>query len=132
MKFCKGGFDKARHFMNLIDAGLIETMHAVTTITGKIKAIEGDPTVQAIEAIIPNGSAYVAVFDAAVDRLSGAAQAGLSVAEKIVSLIAGKAEDTKDAMLLKLASTTTAITDGNRYDQHTYDTATQVHIEGLK
>lgn len=128
---CPGGLAKLKDFVHKVDDTLQKSIAEITVITGKIKAIEADPSVQQIVDIIPNGSSYEAVFNAAVDRLAAGATAGLSVAEKIVSWLEGKTEDARDADLLKLASVATAIYD-DRYSQHTYDTAVQVHIEGLK
>lgn len=128
---CKGGYAKVKSFMHQVDDTLVQTMTTITDITGKIKAIEGDPTVMEIEAIIPKGSEYEATFNTAIDKLSTNVSTGLSVAERIVALLAGKTTDAKDGDLLKLASVATAVQD-SRYTQHTYDTAVQVHIEGLK
>jgi phosphoribosylformylglycinamidine (FGAM) synthase-like enzyme len=131
MSFCKGGFTAVKSFMHKVDEALINTMTVVTDITGEIKSLEGDATVIQIESLIPNGSAYAAAFATAVDKLSAGVEAGLSFAEKFVHLLAGQSEDSKDATLLKIASLATAAQD-QRYPQHLYDTAVQVHLEGLK
>lgn len=131
LNFCKGGRAKVNAFMHLVDDSLISVMTTVTDVTGKIKAIEGYPTVQQIEDIIPNGHVYATVFDNAVDAVAGVVTGALTVAEKIAAALAGKTQDGKDGELLKIASKATAIADG-RYKQHTYDTAVQVHLEGLK
>lgn len=131
MSFCKGGFDKARHFMNQITDILSATINEVTLITGKIKEIEGNPVAQQIIAII-GGSKYEAAFNKAIDEIVPALSVVEGVALKIEKWLQDQSERSKNAILAKLASTVVGITDGNKNKESFYDTATQVHIENLK
>lgn len=132
MAFCKGGFSKVKDFMHKVTNALTTVMEDITKVTGVIKAIEGNPTVEAIVAAIPLGTQIEKWIDEGLATLVSIDQAGLSLAEKITAWLEGQTPDAKDGMLLKLASKATAIADDNTHPQSFYDTAVQVHIEGLK
>lgn len=132
MSFCSGGFAKVKDFMHKVDDDLVSVMNKVTDVTGKIKAIEGNPTVEVIVSFIPYGTEVEGYLNKAIDLLLNGGNAALSLAQKIVAYLDGATPDAKDGKLVKLAQVATAAADGNQQKQSFYDTAVQVHLEGLK
>lgn len=135
--FCKGGFSKVKDFLSKVTPQLENIIHQTTEWTGKIKALEADPTVDAIEQTIPAASTLVGYANKAIDIIVGIEQNGLSLAAKISDWLSGLSETARDANLVKLAQVTTAVqaqAEGASQETHQsfYDTAVQVHIEGLK
>lgn len=132
MAFCSGGFAKVKDFMHKVTDELTKVMTEITDVTGKIKAIEGESTVQAIVAALPIGSVIEGYLNQGMDLLVSSGNTALSLAEKIQAWLDGSTPDAKDAKLVKLAQVSTAIADNKQHPQSFYDTAVQVHIEGLK
>jgi hypothetical protein len=132
MSFCPGGAAKMREFLNKVDTLESNTIDEVTTITGKIKALEGNFAIEALIAIIPNGSKYEAALNSAMDKIVPALKTVQSVTEKISQWLNGKTDREAGGNLLVLASQTVSEVDSNKQKDSFYDTATQTHIEGLK
>jgi len=132
MAFCKGGFGAVKSFLQKIDSVLESLINDITIVTGKIKAIEGDPTIEAIIAAIPGGSAIEGYLNDALDILFKATTEADTVDKKILEYLTGLTPDAADGKLVKLAQVATAVADGKQHPQSFYDTAVQVHIEGLK
>lgn len=132
MAFCSGGFAKVKDFMHKVTDELTKVMAEITDVTGKIKAIEGNPSVAAIVALIPSGSLIEGYLNSGMDLLNTYGNEAVSLADKIVAYLDGVTPDLKDAKLVKLAQVSTAIADNKQHPQSFYDTAVQVHIEGLK
>lgn len=132
MPFCAGGFAKVKSFLLKISEELTTIINDITIVTGKIKAIEGDPTIEAIIAAIPAGSKIEGYLNDGLDILLKGATAAQTLDQKLIDWLTGQTPDAKDGLLVKLASVATAIADGKQHPQSFYDTAVQVHIEGLK
>lgn len=132
MAFCKGGFSKVKDFLHKVTDTLEKLMITITDVTGKIKAIEGNPTVEAIVAAVPLASTIEGYLNAGLEALVKADSAAISFAEKLAAWLENETQDAKDMKLVKLAQKATAIADNEQHPQSFYDTAVQVHIEGLK
>jgi hypothetical protein len=128
MPICKNGLEAVRKLWKGIDDTLETVIDEVIDITGKIKAIEGNPTVEFIISLIPQGSEIEAWANAAIDKIIVVSGEVKTVAEKITAWLDGKTELEKNADLLKLASTMTAVAHGNKQPEHFYDSAVQLHI----
>lgn len=132
MSFCPKGVAQIKSFLDKVETLDQKLIPEITDITGKIKAVEGSPTVEAIVAIIPNGSTYENVLNTAMDKIVPALQTVGDLATKIYQWLSGKTDLESNGNLFKLASTAVAEADGNKQSESTYDTAVQTHIEGLK
>lgn len=132
MSFCEGGFAKVRKFMHQVTDVLEAVMVKITTVTTEIKAIEGNPTVEAIIASIPIGSEVEGYLNKGLDTIVSVGDKVVSFAEKLIAWLDGETKDGRDMKLAKLAQVSTAIADNNTHPQHFYDTVVQVHFEGLK
>lgn len=132
MPFCAGGFAKVKSFLEKISEALATVIADITIVTGKIKAIEGDLTIEGIIAAIPGGSAIEGYLNSALDILLKVATEGQTLDQRLLAYLDGKTPDAQDGDLVKLAQVATAIADGKQHPQSFYDTAVQVHIEGLK
>ena len=111
MSICKSGFAAIRKFYDHVTPELETIAGDVIAITGKIKALESNPTVEAIVAIIPEGSTYEAAFNKAIDLIDTGVVATLSVSEKISDWLHEQSPLLVNAVLVKLASVTTSIAD---------------------
>jgi len=131
MAFCSGGLAAIRKIWNNISPELETIVEDVTAITGKIKALETNPTVEAIVAIIPAGSVIEAGLNKAIDLITGAIAVEQNVAQKITDWLNGKTTLQANADLLKLASTTVAqldpAPDPNKTES-TYDSIVQLRV----
>ena len=129
MAFCTGGLAVIRKLYNEIDEPLEKAMDDVISFTGKIKEFEGNPTIEAIVTAIPNGTKVQDWLNEAMDKIivpvAGILKSGV---EKLGEWLNGKSDLEKNADLLKLASTMTAVADGNKQQEHFYDSAVQLHI----
>lgn len=136
MAFCKGGLAAVRNIVKHITSALEDVIAEITLITGKIKALEASPAVEAILALIPGGSAAEAWFNTAIDELTGVANTALSLAEKIQAwLNTLPTEAAKNAGVFKLASLATKAADASPDSEKTesfYDSAVQLHIMDQK
>ena len=132
MAFCKGGFGAVKSFLQKIDSVLESLINDITVVTGKIKAIEGDLTIQAIIAAIPYGTAIEGYLDKGLALLYTATTAADTLDKKILEWLDGELPDAIDGKLVKLAQMSVAVGDNKQHPQSFYDTATQVHIQGLK
>lgn len=132
MSFCQGGFAKVKNFLEKISEALTTIITDITVVTGKIKAIEGDLTVEGIIAAIPGGSAIEGYLNDGLDILFKTATGAQTLDQKLLEWLGGETGDAQDGKLVKLAQVSTAIADGKQHPQSFYDTAVQVHIEGLK
>lgn len=133
MSFCKGGFAKVKDFMKKVTPELEIIMGKITDVTGKIKAIEGNPLAEAIVAAIPIGSEIEGYLNKAMDIIVTGGEKVISCAEKITAWLENETEAGKDMKLVKLAQVSVNIADADQqHSQSFYDTAVQVHIEGLK
>lgn len=132
MAFCKGGFAAVKNFLQKIDDTLTTVIADITVVTGKIKAIEATLTAEGIIAAIPGGSNIEAWLNEALDVLYKASTTAKTFDEKLIEWIGAATPKAQDAAIVKLASVATAIADKQQHPQSFYDTAVQVHIEGLK
>lgn len=132
MAFCDKGFGKVRKFLHQVTDVLEAVMVKVTTVTSKIKAIEGTPTIEAIVEAVPLASEVEGYLNNGLDAIKKIGDGTLSFAEKLIEWLDGETKDAKDMKLAKLAQKATAIADNNTHPQHFYDTVVQVHFEGLK
>ena len=135
MSLCKSGLAAIRKFYDHVTPELEAIVNDITTITGKIKALETDPTVEAIVAIIPAGSTYEAAFNKALDLIDLTANTTKTVAEKIGAWLAAKTPLEINADLLKLASVATSVADTVKDPIKTesfFDTLVQNSIISLK
>lgn len=131
MSLCKNGKLAIKKFGDLIDDKLEAIINDVTVVTGKIKAFEASPTVQAIAAIIPGGSTYIGIFDKALDLLAGEVTGALTLAERIAAWLAGKTPLAIHGDLNKLAATSVRLADTETHPIKTelfYDTVVQNHF----
>lgn len=132
MAFCKGGFSAVKSFLQKIDSVLESLINDITVVTGKIKALEGNLTIQAIISAIPMGTAIEGYLNEALDILYKATVEADTIDKKILEYLNSDTPDLQDGKLVKLAQVAVAVADGKQHPQSFYDTATQVHIEGLK
>jgi len=136
MAFCKGGLAAVRNIVHHIDDVLEKVIDEITVITGKIKALEANPDVQAIIDMIPGGSMAEKWFNAAIDELTGIDSGIKTVAEKIVEWfdsLATVAE--KNAGVFKLASLAIKAADTKPAPEKTeafYDSCVQLHVMSTK
>lgn len=132
MSFCAGGFSAVKKFLQKIDDVLSTLINDITIVTGKIKALESDPTVEAIIAAIPAGSAIEGYLNSALDILFKATTEADTIDKKILEYLNSDTPDAMDGKIVKLAQVATAVADNQQHPQSFYDTAVQVHIQGLK
>lgn len=132
MAFCDGGFSKVKKFLHQVTDALEKIMVTITNVTAQIKAIEGDPTIDAIIKLIPKGSEVEGYLNKGLDSIVTVGNEVLTFAEKLAAWLDGESKNAKDMKLAKLAQVSTAIADNNTHPQHFYDTVVQVHFEGLK
>ena len=131
MAFCKKGAAALHDFLTKVK-GLEPILEKFVDFTGEIKKLPGNPTVQQIDALIPNDSKLQQSFDVALALIiKGAGLLG-SFASELSNWLKDKTEMERNANLFKLASVATAVADEHKHSESFYDTATQVHIEGLK
>lgn len=136
MAFCKGGLAAVRNIVKHIDDVLEKVIEEITIVTGKIKALEANPTVEAIIAFIPGGSAIEGFINKGIDELTGVVDDAKSVADKILEWLgAFKTESEKNAGVFKLASLAAKAADSKPAADKTesfYDSAVQLHIMSVK
>ncbi|MEO7048952.1 MAG: hypothetical protein ABI091_26855 [Ferruginibacter sp.] len=136
MAICKGGLSVVRNLVKHITTILEDIVTEITVITGKIKDLEASPAVESIIAIIPGGSVAEAWFNAAIDELTGIANEGKTLAEKIQSwLDTLPTASAKNAGVFKLASLATKAADtvpDSTKTESFYDSAVQLHIMSEK
>lgn len=136
MPICKGGLAAVRNLVHHIDDVLEGIIAEVTTITGKIKALEASPAVSDIIAIIPGGTTAEAWFNTAIDELTGGLNSAETLAEKIVAWFDTlTTTPAKNAGVFKLASLATKAADANPAPTKTesfYDSGVQLHIMSEK
>lgn len=132
MAFCDKGFGKVRKFLHQVTDVLEAIMVKITSVTAQIKAIEGDPTIDAIIKAVPIGSEIEGYLNTGLDTIAGVGNEVVAFAERLIAWLDGETKAAKDMKLAKLAQVSTAIADNNAHPQHFYDTVVQVHFEGLK
>lgn len=136
MPFCKGGLKAVKNIVHHITDELEKIIEVVTDITGKIKALEASPAVEAILAIIPGGSAAEAWFNTALDELTAGLIKGDTLALKIQAwLDSFDSVPAKNAGVFKLASLASKAADQQPDTGKTesfYDSAVQLHVMELK
>lgn len=136
MAFCKGGLAAVKKIVHHITDELEKIIEFVTEITGKIKALEASPAVEAILAIIPGGHVAEAWFNTALDELTGGLIKADTLAEKIQAwLDSFDTEPAKNAGIFKLASLAAKAADTKpdpSKGESFYDSAVQLHVMDLK
>lgn len=132
MAFCAGGFPKVKKFLHQVTDVLEEIMVKITAVTAQIKAIEGDPTIDAIIKAVPIGSEIEGYLNTGLDTIAGVGNEVVTFAERLIAWLDGETKAAKDMKLAKLSQVSTAVADNNAHPQHFYDTVVQVHFEGLK
>lgn len=132
MAFCKGGLKAVKNIVHHITDELENVIEIVTNITGKLKALEASPAVEAIIAIIPGGHAAESWINAAIDELTGGLNSAETLAEKIAAwLDTFDTEPAKNAGIFKLASLASKAADTKpdaSKGESFYDSAVQLHI----
>ena len=84
----------------------------VTTVTGKILSLEANPAVEAIAAIVPNGTAIEAAVNTGINIIQGVGTGVETLATKIGTLINGAATPTAlHGAVVKLAQTAVKVGD---------------------
>ena len=103
----------------------------VTKCTKLIKDLEANPTVEMVIGIIPGGSKYEAILNAALDEINGVTTVVDNFAHNLTAWLATYATPLElNGGLLKLASTAIQIADpetGGKTES-VYDTLAQTHI----
>lgn len=132
MAFCKGGLKAVKNIVHHITDELENVIEIVTDITGKLKALEASPAVEAIIAIIPGGHKAEAWINKAIDELTGGLNSAETLAEKIAAwLDTFDTEPAKNAGVFKLASLAAKAADTKpdaSKGESFYDSAVQLHI----
>lgn len=134
MSFCSKSFPKIKDFVSKITAEVESAMVVVIDYTSKIKALEMGAGVQAIEAAIPIAGEVGIWIRAALNAITGVATGVKSDAEAIHDYLStAKTDIAKDGLLVKLAQVAVASSGAAPGEKQSFfDTAVQVHIEGLK
>lgn len=130
MAFCQKGWATVKDLLHHITPVLDTIISGITDITGRIKALEGTITVQALVGIIPGGSLYEAELNSAMDVLVPTLQTVGGVTDKIAAWLDGKSSLEINSNLVKLAAVAAkhsdAIPDAVKTESF-YDAAVQIH-----
>lgn len=133
MSFCKGGYAAVKSFLQKIDDVLATAITDITLITEKIKAIEDTLSSAGIIQAIPSGTSAETWLNQALDILLNGAGLAKTFDEKLIGWLSIETTSkARDAKIVKLAQVAVAVSDNQQHPQSFYDTAVQVHIEGLK
>jgi Trp operon repressor len=127
------GVSAIRKVYNEISSELGVIIAEINKVTGEIKALELNPTVAAIVAIIPGGSAVEGYINTAITEITGVTDVVKTVAEKLSEWL-GKSPTTLDlnSKLIKISSMAAKAADlglGNPVKpESTYDSAVQLRV----
>lgn len=136
MALCEGGLAKIRDLWHHVTPELTDIITKTTEVTGKIKALEANPTVDAIVKVIPYGTEVEGWLNKGIDAVVKIEQGAKNLAEKISAWLDGKTELESNGNLLKLANATTQAghAETGQAVQHEsfYDSAIQLHIIATK
>ena len=112
MSFCPNALPVVKNILAQITDFLVKAVAEITAITAGIKALELNPTVEALIALIPNGSTYEGYFNTALNVLNGTANTAESFIENLQAWINTYATPAElNRGLLALASETVKAAD---------------------
>ena len=132
-KLCAGAGKAIRKIVHEIDDDMALVLEEVVSATAKLKALEANPTVEAIMEAFPIGSKLEHWAEVALEGIYKATLTGKTVADKLKEVLdAAPSEFAKNMALSKIASVTTSVGDGFRKSESLYDSATQIKIETAK
>lgn len=133
MPFCKNIGRTLYKAMQDVDNKVIEVSDEVILITGKVKALEASPSIQAIEAALGIGAPVHAWIDKAFEIIFKVEAVGKTLAEKFKDLLdAQPTEKAKDMVLYKIAAVATSVGDKRNLQDHIYDQAAVISIAKTK
>lgn len=136
MSICTKGLGVVRNLLHHITPVLEAVIAKITDITGKIKALEANPNVEAIVEMIPLGSEIEGYLNKGLDILTGVDNQVLTFAEKLKAWLDGFATvHEKNAGVFKLASISTKVADtvpDATKTESFYDSAVQLNIMSNK
>lgn len=131
MAFCSGAMPAVKAFVAKIDDVLDGIISEIQTVTGAIKKLETNPTVEGIVAAIPGGSAVEGYLNKGLDLITGVADDAKTLADKLTAWLNGKTQLEIDGDLIKLAAVSTNVAHtavaGTDHPQSFYDDANQLH-----
>lgn len=135
MAFCSKGQTEIKAFLEKLTPTVKTLVDDVTIVTGQLKELKSNPTVQEIETFIPETSPLYKYFYSALDIIVGTSTIVNSFAEKMQVWLSST-ETQRNANLFKLASVAVAV--GHKASGETtekesfYDLAVQAHVVGIQ
>lgn len=137
MGWCANIFSTLKKAAKEVDDKVLSVADEVIKITGKIKDLNDNPTIEAIEAALGIGSKVHAWIDKALDVIYNVETIGKTIAEKLKEFLDKQpTEFAKNGALAKLASVATSLGDSSvnnrQLKEHVYDQATTIAIAKIK
>lgn len=133
MAFCKNIGRTIYKAMGSINDEILNDADKVLAITKKIKELNDDPTIEAIEAALGIGSPVHAWIDKALDVAYKLEGIGKTLAQKFKELLDKQpTQIAKEGVLVKVAAVATNIGSGDKLPDHIADQAVTVAIARTK